>query len=47
MLVWDDASYHIVQEMQQLFSKENDGKPQRSRSITCCLFGHYGLIVGQ
>jgi transposase len=42
LLIWDGASYHRGQEMQQLLSKENDGKPQSSWSITCCLFGPYG-----
>ena len=42
LLIWDGASYHRGQEMQQLLARENDGKSQSEWSITCCLFAPYG-----
>lgn len=41
LLIWDGATYHRGEEMQQFLAQENQGKPPEDWSITCCLFAPY------
>ena len=41
LLIWDGASYHRGEIMQQLLIRENTGKSREDWSITCHLFAPY------
>lgn len=41
LLIWDGASYHRGEIMQELLIRDNFGKEPEDWSITCCLFAPY------
>ena len=41
LLIWDGATYHRGEEMQQFLAQENQGKLPQDWSITCFLFAPY------
>ncbi|MEW6495863.1 MAG: hypothetical protein AB1589_25585 [Cyanobacteriota bacterium] len=41
LLIWDNASYHREENLQQFLSQENEEKEQKDWAIACHFFAPY------